>query len=235
MGAYVGNKMELKIDSKVSYDVDVHIMTEIENIDCVLKSEGSCKVNIQGKHAILYFDESKSNIFITFIEKMVVTLLNYLYYCVSYDDFFETCALTKSLTCIKTCIDILQDNSTVVNVQYTTDESLYKGGIDIGKVVSNRSIIVDYKLDEIEYIESEKRWVKESYLYMLPAMLIILIGICASIFKQYYFLAIVMCIFFIGLAGLIYKFAHEVNEKLGANMEYLKYRLKKISSKNKTI
>lgn len=128
----------------------------------------------------------------------------------------------------------MQDNPSVVNIQYMTDETLHKGGIDIGKVVLEQPMIVDYKLDENEYIKAEKQWVKESYLYMFPAMLIILIGICASIFRQYYFLAVVMCIFFIGFTRLIYKFVREVNGKLGDNMEYLKYRLEKISTESKT-
>ncbi len=225
--------MRLKIDSDVSYDVDIHIITEMETIECKLGAEETCQINLQGKHAVLSFKESKSNIFITVIEKIFVIIFNYIYYCVSYDDFFETRILNKASTCIKTSIDILQDNLTVVNVQYMTDESLYKGGIDVGKVISEESITVDYELDESEYIKAEKQWLRESFLYMLPAMLVILVGICASIFKQYYFLAVVMGIFFIGLTGLIYKFIHEGNEKLGANIANLKYQLKRISTKSR--
>lgn len=81
--------MKLKIDSKVSYDVDVHIFTETEIIEHRLDAEGSYQISIQGKHATLSFKEDKSNIFITFIEKILVIFLNYIYYCFSYDVFLK--------------------------------------------------------------------------------------------------------------------------------------------------
>ena len=133
-------------------------------------------------------------------------------------------------------IETPQDSQTFVNIQYFTDESLSNGGIDIAKVVSEQPVRVNYKLDESEFIKTERQWTKESCLYMLPAILIIVIGIYIGILNGNYFLITVMSVLFIGLTGLIWRFIHQINRKIEENMAYLKYRLEKmrteINSKN---
>ena len=220
--------MELKIDSKVSYDVNVHIITETENIERKLKAEQTCQFSIQGKHAVLNFKECKSNILINAIENILVIILNYIYFCISYEDFSSMRLFVGITSCIKLTIDIPQDNQTYVNIHYMTDESLSKGSIDIGKVVSKQS--VEYELDEDEFIKAEKQWIKESCLYMVPALLIIIIGIFIAVLKQKHILIAIMSILFIGLTGLICKFICEMNRKIEAHMSYLKYRLKTMST-----
>jgi len=173
--------MKLKIDSKVNYDVNVHIITDTEKVEQNLKAEDTCQFTIQGSHAVLVFKECKSNFLATIVERILVIVMNYIYYCISYDDFSETRLLTGISSCIKLTIETPQDSQTFVNIQYFTDESLSNGGIDIAKVVSEQPVRVNYKLDESEFIKTERQWTKESCLYMLPAILIIVIGIYIGI------------------------------------------------------
>ncbi|MGC2872884.1 hypothetical protein ACDL92_06335 [Ihubacter sp. mB4P-1] len=228
--------MKLKIDSKVNYDVNVHIITDTEKVEQNLKAEDTCQFTIQGSHAVLVFKECKSNFLATIVERILVIVMNYIYYCISYDDFSETRLLTGISSCIKLTIETPQDSQTFVNIQYFTDESLSNGGIDIAKVVSEQPVRVNYKLDESEFIKTERQWTKESCLYMLPAILIIVIGIYIGILNGNYFLITVMSVLFIGLTGLIWRFIHQINRKIEENMAYLKYRLEKmrteINSKN---
>ena len=81
-----------------------------------------------------------------------------------------------------------------------------------------------------EFIKAEKQWIKESCLYMVPALLIIIIGIFIAVLKQKHILIAIMSILFIGLTGLICKFICEMNRKIEAHMSYLKYRLKTMST-----
>ena len=222
--------MKLRINSKVSYDVDVNITTETENIELELKAEETCQIDIQEKHVVLVFKESKSNIIATIIEKILIVILNYIYFCISYDDFSEASLFIRKSPCIKINLDVLEESCSSVDMQYATDESLNKGGIDIGKIVSEQPAVVNYILDENEFIKAEKQGIRETCLYMIPAMVIIIIGICSSVFTHHYLIGIALGIIFIGLLMLTYKFVRERKERIESHLAYLKYQLKKIST-----
>ncbi len=222
--------MKLRIDSKVSYDVDVRITTETENIELKLKEEETCQIDIKEKHAVLAFKESKSNTIAAIFEKILIAFLNYIYFCISYDDFSEASLFIKKSPCIKINLDVLEESCSSVDMQYVTDECLNKGGIDIGKIVSEQPVVVNYILDENEFMKAEKQRIRETCLYMIPAMVIIIIGICSSVFTHHYLIGIALGIIFIGLMMLTYKFVRERKENIESHLAYLKYQLKKIST-----
>ena len=224
--------MKLNIDSKVGYDVNVNVITEDEAAKYKLKAEGHCKIDVESKAAVLTFEESKTNFLLAVLEKFIIVLVNYIYYCISYEDFSETRLLSGSSPCIKTTINALQNVDELINIQYMTEESPNKKSVDIAKVVSGQGITVDYELDETKFVEAQKQWVKESMLYMVLALLIIIAGIGVCILKGCFLFAIIMGVLFLGLAVLIYKFVGELNRKMRGDLEYLKYRLNKLNTGN---
>ena len=220
--------MKLHIESEISYEIDVFVKTKERQYKERLEEEGCLDLSIdgaKGQELSVTFEDVEESWLVKIAGGIIKAIFNFIYYCMSYDDFEGGHPLGTSSNYIKMVIRPSAISDEDINLCFKTVTLSNSVELDMG-VVREKTMPVRYELDEVKYFDSYKKWIKESVLYMIPGVVVCIAGIVISAIRGNYFFIVFFLAVTMGLIFLICQFVKDKEKKMESSFASLGYQIR---------